>query len=105
MMLTLAFAASADAAHEGAVTVGALDIITNASPIVQLTLLVLIAFSVFSWAIIIFKWGTIQRCYRNTESFLDTFWSGKSMDNIYSESKKYPGSAVAKIFQSGYVEL
>jgi biopolymer transport protein TolQ len=27
------------------------------------------------------------------------------MDNIYSESKKFPGAAVAKIFQSGYVEL
>lgn len=107
MLFTLAFAASAapDATREGAVSVGALDIIANASPIVQLTLFVLIAFSVFSWGIIIFKYGTVQRCYRNTEAFLDTFWSGKSMDNIYSESKKYPGSAVAKIFQSGYVEL
>ena len=27
------------------------------------------------------------------------------MDHIYNESKKYSGSPVAKIFQSGYVEL
>src|SRR5688572_22535323 len=101
--MNLAYAA--DAAREGAVTLGATDIIANASPMVQLTLLILVTFSIFTWAIIFFKWGTIQRCYRNTESFLDTFWSGKSMDNIYSESKKFPGSAVAKIFQSGYVEL
>jgi biopolymer transport protein TolQ len=36
---------------------------------------------------------------------LETFWSGKSMDHIYAEAKKYPGSSVAKVFQAGYVEL
>jgi biopolymer transport protein TolQ len=86
-------------------SMGTFDVIANASPIVQLVLLLLIAFSVVSWAIIIFKWGAVRICYRNTESFLDTFWSGKSLDSIYSESKKFSGSAVAKIFQAGYVEL
>jgi len=82
-----------------------MDVIANASPIVQLVLLILLSFSVITWAIIFSKWGIIKRCYNNTERFLDIFWSGKSMDHIYAESKKYNSSSVAKIFQSGYVEL
>lgn len=101
--MTLAYAAPA--AKENVVHVGIWDLITNASFEVQLVLLMLAAFSVLSWAIIFFKWGTVKRAGRNAERFLDVFWSGKSMDAIYSESKKYPGAPVAKIFQSGYLEL
>lgn len=102
--MNLAYAAQA-AAKEPAVNLNAFELITGASAIVQLVLLLLVLFSVFSWAIIFFKFGTIRRCFHNTEKFLDIFWSGKSMDHIYAEAKKYPGAPVAKIFQSGYVEL
>ncbi len=94
-----------DTAPDAAVSLSAVDIMLHASPVVQLTLLILIAFSVITWGVIFYKWGTIKRCSINTENFLETFWSGKSMDHIYAEAKKYAGSAVAKIFQSGYVEL
>jgi len=104
LFLVDAIAASAEK-PAGVVSSGALDTILHASPIVMLVLLTLIGFSVVVWAIIFFKWGTLNRCFRNSETFLDVFWSGKSMDTIYAESKKYTNSPVAKIFQSGYVEL
>jgi len=97
--------AAADSAKEATVSLNFTDLITNASPVVFIVLVILILFSVLTWAIIFFKWGTIKRSYNNSESFLDIFWSGKSMDHIYSESKKFPSAPVAKIFQSGYVEL
>lgn len=103
--MNLAYAASAETAAEGAVNLSAFDIMLHASAMVQLTLLVLLGFSIITWATIFFKWGTIKRCSVNTENFLETFWSGKSMDHIYAEAKKYTGSAVAKVFQAGYVEL
>lgn len=98
---------AADAANEAAETVSlsAVDIIFSASPMVQLVLFLLIGASVLCWAIIFFKWGVMKRCLVTTDRFLDIFWSGKSMDQIYSESKKYPAASVAKIFQAGYVEL
>lgn len=92
-------------ATEPVVTIGMFDIIAQASFIVQLVLLLLLSFSILSWAVIITKRKLLQRCARNNDRFLDAFWSGRSMDHIYSESKKYGGSALAKIFQSGYVEL
>jgi biopolymer transport protein TolQ len=100
--MNIAFAASKEAATS---SLGMFDIIANASLVVLLVLLLLAAFSVISWGIIFFKWGTIKRCFKNSENFLDVFWSGKSMDHIYAESKKFTGAPVAKIFQSGYVEL
>ncbi len=90
---------------EGVISLGAMDLILHASPVVQLILLILGTFSVCSWAIIFFKWGAVKRAFGYTERFLDVFWSGKSMDHIYGESKKYASAPVAKIFQSGYVEL
>lgn len=82
-----------------------LHIIMNASPIVQGVLFVLITFSILSWAIIFSKWRVFKNCFKKSEHFLDIFWSGKSMDHIYTESKKYGASPIARIFQSGYVEL
>jgi biopolymer transport protein TolQ len=96
---------AAENTNEAALSMSAIDIMLHASPVVQFTLLILIGFSVITWAIIFFKWGTLKRCSLNTENFLETFWSGKSMDHIYAEAKKYSGSSVAKVFQSGYVEL
>lgn len=104
-MISTAFAATAAAPKEAVVQMGALDLILNASFVVQLVLFLLISFSVLSWAIIFFKFGAIRSANRHADRFLDIFWSGKSMDHIYSESKKYGAAPVAKIFQSGYLEL
>ena len=103
--MNLAYAAPEAPTAEAVLSLNAMDLILNAGPVVKLVMFILFGFSVVSWAIILFKWGTIRRSYGTTERFLDVFWSGKSMDHIYSEAKKYPAAPVAKIFQSGYVEL
>jgi biopolymer transport protein TolQ len=82
-----------------------LDLILHSGPVVLLVLLLLLSFSVMSWAIIWNKWKTIDRLSSLSEEFLDIFWSGRSMDFIYGESKKYASAPAAKIFQAGYKEL
>lgn len=86
-------------------SVGFFDMVAQASPMVKLVLLLLMVLSVLTWAIIFSKWRTLQKAYINSEAFLDAFWSGKSLDAIYSEAKKYGLCPLARIFQSGYVEL
>lgn len=103
--MTLVYAAEGAPEAAETVSLSAFDIIMSASPMVQFILFLLVALSVLCWAIIFFKWGVMKRCLATTDRFLDIFWSGKSMDQIYTESKKYPSAAVAKIFQAGYVEL
>lgn len=88
-----------------AVSLNAIDIILNASGVVQLVLLLLIIFSVITWAIIVFKWRALGKCTTASDAFLEVFWGGKSMDNIYAEAKRRPDSAVARVYQAGYLEL
>ncbi|MBI4403246.1 MAG: protein TolQ [Deltaproteobacteria bacterium] len=97
--------ASEGPAREVALSLGAFDIIYNASPMVMIVLLVLLVLSVLTWAIIFYKWGVMRHSWSDTENFLDVFWSGKSLDFIYTESKKFGNGAVAKVFQAGYIEL
>src|SRR6185295_5752278 len=37
--------------------------------------------------------------------FLDLFWHGKNIDEIFAKSDKFPSSPVAAIFRSGVKEL
>ena len=99
------FEALAAAPIESTASVNSFDILRHASPVVLLVLLLLIGFSIITWAVIFFKWDIIRRSFRNSDRFLDIFWSGKSMDVIYGEAKRFTNAPVAKIFQSGYVEL
>ena len=105
IFVTSALAAPGKEAPPGAVSVGVFDLLSNASLAVDLVLVVLLTLSVWSWAVILWKWGATKRSAHYADRFLDVFWSGKSMDHIYSESKKYQGAPVAKIFQAGYLEL
>lgn len=88
-----------------AVSLNAIDIMLGASGVVQLVLLLLVSFSIFTWAIIYFKWRSLNRCATSSESFLEIFWSGKSMDGIYAEAKRHGQAAVARVYQAGYLEL
>ena len=97
--------ASTSPIKEGTTSLNMWEIVLNSSPVVMIVLLLLIAFSMISWAIIFHKWKILGHAEESTENFLEVFWSGKSMDHIYSESKRYPATPLATIFQAGYKEL
>jgi biopolymer transport protein TolQ len=79
--------------------------VLHAGIVEKLVLIVLLGFSVFSWAIIAFKWRTVKRAYRDSEGFLDTFWSSKRLDAIYQRSESLAASPLSQVFRSGYIEL
>jgi len=99
----IAFAETAS--NEAVPSLNTLEIILHSGPVVLGVLLLLLAFSVLSWAIIWNKWKTIGQSFLLSDEFLEIFWSGRSMDYIYGESKKFSTAPAAKIFQAGYKEL
>ncbi len=105
LYITTQALAANPAPSESVTSLNMLEIVLNSSPVVMIVLLLLIVFSLISWAIIIHKWRILGQAEESTENFLEVFWSGKSMDHIYSESKRYPSTPLATIFQSGYKEL
>ena len=81
------------------------NMIRNAGPVVQFVLLLLLFFSIMSWAIILIKYRYIRRAYKESATFTDFFWKSRDLSNAFAKAKQLPGSPVARIFRIGYVEL
>jgi biopolymer transport protein TolQ len=82
-----------------------INMISGAGLMVQFVLLLLLFFSVTSWAIIIIKYRYIRRAYQESALFTDLFWKSRDLSNAYKEAKELQGSPIARIFRIGYVEL
>jgi len=79
--------------------------ISNAGLMVQFVLLLLLFFSITSWAIILIKFRYIKRAYQESAAFTELFWKSKDLSNAYRQAKELEGSPIARIFRIGYVEL
>lgn len=63
-----------------------LDLFLKASLLVKLIMLILIGFSIASWAIIIQRTRILNAAGREAEAFEDKFWSGIELSRLYQES-------------------
>jgi len=61
-----------------------LQIFWGSDPVVKLTLLVLIGFSVTSWAIIVYKHKEIKKIKASSIRFFDAFWRTRSLEDLLS---------------------
>lgn len=82
-----------------------LNMVMGAGLMVKCVLLLLLFFSVTSWAIMIIKYRYIKRAYNESSKFTDFFWKSRNLSNAFAKAKQLHGSPVARIFQVGYVEL
>jgi len=82
-----------------------IHMISNAGLMVQFVLLLLLFFSVTSWAIIIIKFRYIKKAFRESALFTDYFWKSRDLANAFTKSKELSGSPIARIFRIGYLEL
>jgi biopolymer transport protein TolQ len=81
------------------------SMILNAGVMVQFVLLLLLFFSVVSWAIIFMKYRSMKKVKRENDLFLDVYMKSNKLSDIFPESKKYKHSSIAEVFQAGYTEL
>jgi biopolymer transport protein TolQ len=88
--------------------IGQLDIvhmISNAGLMVKFVMLLLLFFSIMSWAIILIKYRYIRKAYKESAEFTDFFWKSRDLSNAFAKAKQLRGSPQARIFRIGYVEL
>jgi biopolymer transport protein TolQ len=83
-----------------------LDLVLNASLVVQLVLLVLVLASVLSWAAIFDRSRVLKRARQAADGFEQKFWSGGDLSALYRElgqdEKHLTG--LAAIFRNGFKE-
>lgn len=87
------------------VNTSVLDSIFSASPVVQLTLLILVSLSVFCWSIIFLKKKQFDDIAKDNASFLDAFWKATSLDSLHEHLNDFKTSTVAVVFKAGFLEL
>ena len=80
-------------------------LLTGAGIVVKLVLILLVLFSVVSWAIILFKLFQVHRANSESVRFMDFFWKSKRFDTIASQVDRFPNSPLTVLFNEGYGEL
>jgi len=81
------------------------SLIFQASLTVQLILVVLLFFSVVSWAIIIFKRRSLKTALIQSRKFLAVFEKSRNLTEMNDAAKRYGASPLSGIFQAGFREL
>ncbi len=82
-------------------------LISGASVLVQLVMLILIAASVVSW-VLIFQRSAVTRAAKSSlEEFEDRFWSGIDLSKLYRQvgGNPNPDSGLEQIFRAGFKEF
>ncbi|MDR1026646.1 MAG: protein TolQ [Lactobacillus sp.] len=80
------------------------DLIWSADAVIKIVVLGLVFASVWSWAIIIEKVGTLRSIKKLSKSFEDKFWSGGSLDRLYDSIGNKPRDPMSAMFVSAMKE-
>lgn len=81
------------------------SLITDATLVVQLVLLLLLLISVLSWAYIFNKWRELKKAKKYADNFERRFWSGSELNQLYDElNDRERGFGITAIFNAGFAE-
>ncbi len=81
-----------------------IDLILNASFVVQFVMLVLLAASVAAWTFIFSKRAELKQAEAITEEFEEAFWSGIELSDLFKRLQKQEADTegIETIFMAGY---
>ncbi len=99
------FSAQAASAVSGGHSTDIWSLIWNAGLVVQFILLLLVVFSVTSWAIILAKYKVIRAARGQNAAFEEIFWQAGSLAAAYTQTKHLVSSPLASVFRLGYAEM
>ena len=82
-----------------------IQLFLRADFVVKSVIIILIAASVFSWALIFDKYRLFKKIEKSTTSFEEKFWKSKSAESFYKIHTNIEKDPVANVFQSAMNEL
>ena len=81
------------------------DMVARSGMMAKAVLLLLLVFSVVSWAIILTKFIAYRKARKEDGRFLSVFAQSSSLVNIYNFARELKYSPVARVFMTGYYQL
>ena len=82
-----------------------MQLFIRADFVVKAVIVILLAASVYSWALIFEKYRLFKRIEKSTSSFEDKFWKSRSAESFYNSFTNKDKDPVGNIFQTAMVEL
>jgi biopolymer transport protein TolQ len=82
-------------------------LILNASVVVKVVMVLLLAVSFMSWMFIFQKWFSIRRAASQTDKFEREFWSGNDLNALYqgAVNQRHTIGSLERIFEAGFREF
>ena len=81
------------------------QILAQTGPLNYAVFLILVVFSIASWAIVVGKFISYRRVHQQSQKFLDAFRRSQKFSEVQAVCPTLPDSPLVGIFQAGYAEL
>jgi biopolymer transport protein TolQ len=91
--------------QEPAFAGGVVGLIAHSGPVARLVLVLLLLFSLISWAIILYKGAVLHRAHSQSQTFLDVFRKSSKFSEVNSVCPQLKSSPLVGVFQAGYQEV
>jgi biopolymer transport protein TolQ len=82
-----------------------IDLVGETGPVAKFVLLLLLGFSVLSWAIILSKWSLLRRARVQSGRFVRAFRRAQRLQDVSSVADQFQPSPLVGVFEGGYAEL
>ena len=82
-----------------------IDLVRETGAVAQAVLLLLLVFSLVSWAIILSRWSLLRRARVQSGRFLRAFRRAQRLQDINSVSEQFRPSPLVGVFSSGFKEF
>jgi biopolymer transport protein TolQ len=80
-------------------------LVSESGPVAKIVLVILVFFSLFSWAIILQKWALVNRARAQSGRFVRAFRKANRLQDISTVVEQFKPSPLVAVFEGGYQEL
>jgi biopolymer transport protein TolQ len=81
-----------------------IDLVGETGPVAKFVLLLLLAFSIISWAIILSKWSLLRRGRVQSGRFVRAFRKAQRMQDVAAVAEQFRPSPLVGVFEGGFLE-
>lgn len=102
---TMVSVALAQSSTNVGVHLSGVEAVLQASLVVKIVILILVALSVICWAIAISKQQQFKKIKAENDHFDQVFWKTTSLDEMFQKVDSFKNSSHARIFKAAYTEM
>lgn len=81
------------------------NLVSQSGLVAKVVLLILLGFSILSWAIILSKWSALKRARAQSGRFLRAFRKASRLQDVSAVAEQFKPSPLVAVFEGGFEEL